>query len=274
MLDESTLRGNRHPWMQTALRCVRGGYPVRKIGIVGGERWPITAHYYAEICRACEARETRGKQSASIPEVTIEALDWRRVASLEGDEVDEESWRSFDAYHALALERLATSAAALAVITSNAAHERLTNLRARARLSIVDPFEVLAECCARLGSKQVLMLGPFSTMVSRRLRQVCKERGVEIDCPADAVARAEVVALIDTLESRSTFNAADTIRSLALKAFTRRFLGRPVVGLGCAELAFAFPRHKSQAIFEVAGITYINATAAYIDAALDLALAG
>jgi aspartate/glutamate racemase len=247
---------------------------VKKIGIVGGARWTTTVHYYAEICRECEARAVRGKPPAGIPEASIEALDWRRVSSLEGDESDEESWRRFDAYHRAALDRLVASATDLVVLTGSAAHERLPSLAVGARLPIVDLFAALAECCVRLGSKQVLVLAPFSMMISKRLRRVFRERGIEVDCPAEAAVRAATVAVIDALESRSSFNAAETIRSLALKAFAQRFAGRPVVGLGCTELAFAFPRHKSQAIFEEAGITYLNSTAAHIDAVLELALAG
>ena len=249
---------------------------MKKIGIVGGTRWVATLHYYAEICRQSEARAARGKLPGKVPvpEMSIEALDWQRVLDLQGGESDEGSWRRFDAYHVAALDRLAASGVDFALISSNTAHDRLRAFAPATALPIVDMFEALAQCCARLGSKHVLILGPAATMTSSRLRQAFAEWGIEADCPFEAAARAATVALIDELEGRTSASAAELIRSLALRAFNQRFAGRPVVGLGCTELALAFPRHKSQAIFEVAGITYVNSTAAHIDAAVELAFSG
>src|SRR5712691_9313492 len=158
---------------------------MKKIGIVGGVAWLSTVDYYSELCRRSEqwhlARNLHGVPST--PEMSIESLDENKAVSYLGADDDEESWSQFDEYHRAALRRLEASGAEFALMASNSPHHRFAKIVRGIRIPVISIFEVVAKECARIETKQVLILGTALTMRSATFREVFAEHGVEAVCP-------------------------------------------------------------------------------------------
>jgi len=247
---------------------------MKKIGIVGGVAWPSTVDYYSEICRRSErwhlARNLQG--APSTPEMSIESLDLNKAVSYLGTDDDEESWSQFDDYHRTALERLEVSGADFALMASNTPHHRFAAIVRGIRIPVISIFEVAAKESARIGAREVLILGTTLTMRSTKLREEFANHGVEAAGPQDAAAKATTVDLIAELQLGKLEGAADRLGRIAKISFKRQFRAQPAVCLACTELPLAFPAHKLLASFEYDGVLYVNSTAAHIDAAFDFAI--
>jgi len=242
---------------------------VRKLGILGGVGWRSTADYYAEFCRRCEERAG----SPAAPELSIESLSEDEAVSRLGVDGDELSWERFDAYHREGLTRLEGSGAEFAIIASNTPHHRFASIVRGVGIPVINLFEVAAGECARLGAREVLILGTALTMRSEVFRRTFAERGIEATGPEDAAAREAVAAVIGHLQQGRDQGAAARIRGIARR---ERFRGRGprLVCLACTELPLAFPNRGPAAKFESGGMTYLNPTAAHVAAAFDYAVAG
>ena len=242
---------------------------MRKLGILGGVDWRSTADYYAEFCRRGEERAG----SLAAPELSIESLNEHEAVLRLGVDGDELSWERFDAYHREGLRRLQGSGAEFALIASNTPHHRFASIVQGVGIPVINLFEVAAGECARLGAREVLILGTALTMRSEVLHRTFAERGIEAAGPEDAAAREAVAAVIGDLQRGRDHGAAARIRGIAGR---ERFRGPGprLVCLACTELPLAFPDRGPSAKFESAGMTYLNPTAAHVAAALDYAFGG
>jgi aspartate racemase len=249
---------------------------MKKIGIVGGVAWPSTIHYYSELCRRSERwRLDRNPQGlSSTPEMSIESLDVNKAVSYLGIDGDEESWEQFDDYHRAALQRLETSGADFAVIASNTAHHRFESIVSGIRMPVIDIFAVVAEECARMGVKEVLILGTPLTMRSPRLREEFAKYGIGGAGPRAEATRAETAQLISALQCGHLDGAAERLGWIVKISFERQSIARPVVCLACTELPLAFEKEKMLTTFEHNHVSYINSTAVHINAVFDFALNG
>jgi aspartate racemase len=246
---------------------------MKKIGILGGLAWPSTVDYYTELCRRSEAlhRAENLQGLPSTPEMSIESLDMSKAAAWIGTDGDEASWLQFDEYHRAALKRLEASGADFAVMASNTPHHRFATIVQGLRIPVINIFQVVAKEAARIGARQVLILGTALTMRSAVFQAAFTECGIEAAGPSDEQARVAITMLIAELQRGQLEGAAAQIGRIAKTVFERQFSGQPVVCLACTELPLAFSYLKSAPTFVFNGMTYINSSAAHIAAAFDLA---
>jgi aspartate racemase len=247
---------------------------MKKIGIVGGVAWLSTVDYYSEICRRSErwqaARNLPGVPSA--PEMSIESLDLNKAVSYLGVDGDEASWSRFDGYHRAALQRLEASGADFALMASNTPHHRFESIVRSIGIPVIDIFDAVAKEAARVGAREVLILGTAVTMKSPRFREEFAQYAVEAAGPRDESARAMTAALITELQFGKRDGAAERLARIARISWVRQFKAQPAVCLACTELPLAFPESKTLATFEYDGVSYINSTAVHINAAFDFAV--
>jgi aspartate racemase len=247
---------------------------MKKIGIVGGVAWPSTVDYYTEICRRSERHHLASHLPGvpSTPEMTIESLSLSRAVSYLGVEGDEESWSRFDGYHRAALRRLEASGAEFALMASNTPHHRYETIVRGVGIPVIDMFEVVAKESARMGARQVLILGTALTMGSQRFREAFARHGITAAGPEDVAARAATSQLVGDLQRGKLEGAAERLRTIAKLATEQQFGERPVVCLACTELPLAFRELKATLGFEADGILYINTTIVHAGAAFDFAV--
>ena len=246
---------------------------MKKIGIVGGIAWPSTVEYYAGICREAERRHLSGDPPGlpSIPEMAIESLDLPKAISYLGIDGNEDSWSRFDKYHRAALQRLEASGAEVAVMASNSAHHRFAAITRGIGIPVINLIDVAAAAGARIGARQVLVLGTELTMGSAIFRAAFADHGIEATGPRERKARNVVIDLIAELQLGKHDGFAERIGSIARRSSKQEFTAPLVVCLACTELPLAFPEAGILAVFEFDGITYINTPAAHIRATFDYA---
>jgi aspartate racemase len=233
---------------------------MKKIGIVGGVAWASTVDYYSEICRRSEEFSP-----PAMPEISIESLDLGKAVSYIGIDGHEESWRQFDEYHRAALQRLEASGAAFALIASNTPHHRLEAIVRGVAIPVISIFEAVAKESARIGTKQVLILGTALTMSSPVFRNEFAKYGIEAAAPDAESTRSSTIALIKDLQLGKLEGASEQLGRIAKSSSQR------VACLACTELPLAFPREKRLPTFESDGILYINSTIVHVNAALNFA---
>lgn len=247
---------------------------MKKIGIVGGVAWLSTVDYYSEICRRSEqwhlANHLPG--TPSTPEMTIESLDLNKAVSYGGMDGDEESWSQFDEYHRAALRRLEASGADFALIASNTPHHRLETIVRGVSIPVLSMLDVIAKESARIGARQILILGTALTMSSRKFREAFAKHGIEAAGPDDETTRSMTIELIRDLQLGKWEGAAERLGRIAKTSVQRQFRAQPVVCLACTELPSAFPQLKALPSFEVDGILYINTTVVHAHAAFHFAV--
>ena len=252
---------------------------IKKIGIVGGVAWPSTVVYYSELSRRGDGlRLTRGlSDSASAPDTTmemaIESLDLNRAVAYWGDDDDDASWARFDEYHRNALRRLEASGAEVAVMASNTPHHRFETIVRGIGIPVISIVDAAAKAAARLGAHEVLILGTAVTMRSAKFREGFENHKIVARGPRDQQARAMTEELIQELQAGKTAGAAERLAEIASESFAAEFSGPPVVCLACTELPLAFVDENFVASFEDRGVTYINTSAAHVDAVFEFAVA-
>ena len=247
---------------------------MKKIGIVGGVAWLSTVDYYSELCRRSEQWHlSRNLQGApSTPEMSIESLDLNKAVSYLGNDDDEESWVQFDHYHHAALRRLEASGVDFALMASNTPHHRFASIVRGIRVPVISIFEVVVKECARLGAREVLILGTALTMRSSRFREEFAKYGIKAAGPHEESTRTATVDLITELQLGKLEGAAERLDMIAKTSLERQFRAPPVVCLACTELPLAFRQKKMLATFEYDNVLYINASAVHINAAFDFAI--
>jgi aspartate racemase len=248
---------------------------MKKIGIVGGLAWRSTMDYYSEICRRSEelhfAANTQG--CPLTPEISIESLDLNKAVSCMGEADNEESWSQFDVYHRKALERLQASGAELALIASNTAHHRFKAIVQGIQIPVISIFETAAREAAQIRVRNVLILGTALTMDSPEFRREFAKWGIEATGPNEEVARSRTIKLITELQRGKFKGASNRLRTIARSAIAHQFQGPAAVCLACTELPLAFPGFKPLSVFDYGGTSFINTSAAHINAVFDLAIA-
>ena len=249
---------------------------LKKIGIVGGVAWPSTVTYYAEICRRSEERHSSNglEGPPSIPEIVIESLDHNKAVSYLGLEDDEQSWTRFDEYHRTALQRLEASGAEVAAIASNSPHHRFEQIVRGIRVPVINILDSAAREARRTGARQVLILGTALAMKSRRFREAFARHGIVAAGPHDETARIMTAELSSELQQGRVEGAAHRLSNIVKAAFEGHFTGHPFVCLACTELPLAFASLQTHATFKYGGVSYINTTAAHINALFDFAVNG
>jgi aspartate racemase len=244
-----------------------------KIGIVGGVAWQSTVLYYSELCRRGEqrhlARDPRGEPST--PEMIIESLNHAKAVSYIGSDGDEASWTRFDDYHRTALERLAASGAECALIASVSPHHRFEAIVRGIRIPVISIVDAVASASARIGARQVLLLGTAITMRSPRFREEFAKHGLAAAGPRDEAVRAMTVELITDLQLGKRAGAAERLLRIVGLSIEPGLEDPPVVCLACTELPLAFETEKALATFEHGGLSFINSSVVHIEAALDCA---
>ena len=247
---------------------------MKKIGIVGGVAWPSTVDYYTEICRRSERLHVASNLPGmpTMPEISIESLDLRKAIAYLGTDDDEVSWSRFDDYHRVALQRLEASGAEFAVIASNTPHHRFAAIVRGIGIPVINLFDVVARECARVETRQVLILGTALTMRSEKFREAFAAVGIDAAAPQDEAAWTSTIDLIAELQRGTLDGAAERIGRIARSSFKPPFIAQPAVCLACTELALAFPEQKTLALCELNGITYINTSAMHIGATFDFAV--
>jgi aspartate racemase len=244
---------------------------MKKIGIVGGLAWPSTVDYYSELCRRSEEwQKARNPQAAPwMPEMSIESLDVNKALSYIGNDEDEESWSRFDEYHRSALLRLEASGAKFALMAANTPHHRFAAIVRGIGIPVISIIDAVAKESARIGAREVLILGTALTMRSPRFREGFAKYGVEASGPQDEAARAATVALIKELQMGDAEGGAERLGEIARQSFEGQFRAQPAVCLACTELPLAFQEQKMLTTFRYGSILYINTTAVHIHAAFD-----
>jgi aspartate racemase len=247
---------------------------MKKIGIVGGVAWRSTVDYYSEICRRSQqwhrARKLRGVPST--PEISIESLDLNKAVSYLGIDGDEDTWLQFDRYHRAALQRLEASGADFALMASNTPHHRFTSITGGIGIPVINMFDVVAKESARVGAREVLILGTALTMRSAVFREEFARHRIEAAGPQDEAARTKTAGLITDLQLGKLKGASARLGRIATTAFQPQFSAQPAVCLACTELPLAFPEQRMLASFEYNGVLYINAMAVHLNAAFDFAV--
>jgi aspartate racemase len=247
---------------------------MKKIGIVGGVAWRSTVDYYSEICRRSQqwhrARKLRGVPSTA--EISIESLDLNKAVSYLGIDGDEDSWLQFDRYHRAALQRLEASGADFALMASNTPHHRFTSITGGIGIPVINMFDVVAKESARVGAREVLILGTALTMRSAVFREEFARHRIEAAGPQDEAARTKTAGLITDLQLGKLKGASARLGRIATTAFQPQFSAQPAVCLACTELPLAFPEQRMLASFEYNGVLYINAMAVHLNAAFDFAV--
>ena len=248
----------------------------KKIGIVGGVSWRPTVAYYSEICRRGEEQHLRKGLDGppSIPEIVIESLDENRAVFYLGLEDDEQSWTRFDDYHRAALQRLEASGAEVAAMASNSPHCRFEQIVRGIGIPVINILETAAREARRIAARQVLILGTPLVMRSARFREGFAKHGIVASGPHDESARMMAAELISELQCGRVEGAAERVAAIVKASFEGQFTGHPVVCLACTELPLAFESLQTHATFNYGGVSYINTTAAHINALFDFAVNG
>ena len=247
---------------------------MKKIGIVGGIAWLSTVdYYYAALCRRSEERHIASKAPGvpSTPEMSIESPDLNKVFASLGNDDDEQSWAKFDDYHRVALKRVEASGADSAIIASNTPHHRFASIIRGVEIPVISIVEAVAKESARIGAREVLILGTRPTMRSAVFREGFAKHGVEAAGPRDEAAQAMTAELIFELQRGKTAGAAERLDKIARMSFGQ-LRAQPAVSLACTELPLAFRDHKTLATFKQDGILYINSSVMHINAAFDYAI--
>lgn len=244
---------------------------MRKIGILGGVGWRAGAEYYAGLCRLGEAWRSQADKSAVSPmqEMSIESLDQATAIACLGVDGDEASWSRFDAYHRDALRRLQAAGAEFAIMASVTPHHRHAQIVRGLGIPVIDLFDAVAQKCARIGARQLMILGTSHTMASSVFRAVLARHGVEGTAPREAAARALIGALITQLQHGNIDGVAARLGGIAKASFASSTDAGSVACLACTELPLAFPESRAREVFETAGVTYLNAAAIHIAAAFE-----
>jgi aspartate racemase len=206
--------------------------------------------------------------------MSIESLDLNKAVSYLGLDHDERSWARFDAYHRAALKRLEANGADFALLASNTPHHRFAFIVEGIEIPVLSILDAVAKESARIGARQILILGTSLTMTSPTFRDGFAKYGVHAAGPRDEVARAMTGELIAELQRGECDGAAERVGKIARSSFVRRFGADCAVCLACTELPLAFRAQKALPTFECDGIVYVNSTAVHIDAAFQLAVEG
>ena len=242
---------------------------MKKLGILGGVAWPSTIDYYRAICRMSVARHVHESLPGppAVPEMSIESLNINKSYGLRGGTItDDVSWAKYDQYFREALQRLEAGGAELAIIASSTPHNRLSAITQGIRIPVLGIFEAVAQECAQLGVKEVLILGTAPTMDAPVFSEALSRFGVRGYAPRLAEERVKLTALVSELYAGHGVDAASRLRSIVDNSCPKTSPIRTVC-LACTELPMAFPAIEQEASLVIDGICYVNSTIVHARAA-------
>ncbi len=247
---------------------------MKKIGIIGGLAWPSTIEYYRLLCAKTNANfEARGAMPPlPTPRIVIESLDITETRRLRGAHGDEASWRDYDDLFRETFLRLTRAGAEVGLIASNTPHTRLAGISRDLPLALVSIVDATAALVGRLGARRALILGTPLTMRSDMYSDALAKRGVEILARPTDDEIAELERLIDIDLYQGEINEAREQILRLSRAHTTPNSG-DVVCLACTELPLAFPEHRQDAHFDLAGVRFVNTAVAHVDTVLTQAMA-
>jgi aspartate racemase len=242
---------------------------MKKIGIIGGLAWPSTLDYYRLLCsKTNEHFRAQGITAPfPTPPITIESLNINDTRKLRGKDGDEASWARFDEAFREAFGRLQQAGAELGIIASNTPHMRLKSIVRGLEFPIVSILDTTAEAVRAHGGKRALVLGTSVTMKSTVYPEVLQAYDIEAFPRLEDDEIAKLENLIDVELYQGEIGDARG-RILAL---CKKYANKPasdVVCLACTELPLAFPEYQDATHFECDGISFVNTTAAHVDATL------
>ncbi len=246
---------------------------MKKIGIIGGLAWPSTADYYRLLCKQSNEHFRLLDQSPpyATPAMVIESLNINETRSARGTEGDERSWVGYDSLFRDAFIRLKDAGAEFGMIASNTPHMRLHSIVKGLDFPVVSILDTTASAVASHGGKNALILGTPMTMLSSVYPEVLRRHDVSALAQLSSEEIAELGQLIDVdLYQGVIENARQRIIEIS-----EAHINNPAtdfVCLACTELPLAFPEYADTALFEHAGITFVNTIAAHVSKALDTAL--
>lgn len=246
---------------------------MKKIGIIGGLAWPSTADYYRLICkRANEYFKANGAELPyATPPMVIESLDISQTRAARGVDGDENSWEAYDCIFRDTFNRLKAAGAEVAFIASNTPHMRLHSIQQGLDVPVISILDTTAKAVATAGGSRGLILGTPVTMNSDVYPMTLGRHGLAaLERPS--VEDIECLHhLIDVeLYQGRVEGTADKLINIS-----QHYVKDPstdIVCLACTELPLAFPEFTDTAIFESAGLTFVNTIAAHVDAVLKVAL--
>lgn len=241
---------------------------MKTIGLIGGLAWPSTVEYYRMLCRRTAAYfEARGASAPlPTPHMVIESVNIAATRRLRGQEGDEASWAAYDEFFRALFRRLAAAGAAFGAMASNTPHMRLHAIRQGLDFPIVSILEATAEATRARGARRALVLGTPVTMASDAYARALAARGIEaLPRPAPArIAALEHVIDVDLYQGRVGESRAFLL-DLAREAGATP---DDAVLLACTELPLAFPGREEDAAFASDGLSFVNTTAAHVEAIL------
>ncbi len=126
---------------------------------------------------------------------------------------------------------------------------------------IINIVEEVAKETARIGARQVLLLGTAQTMKSRKFRETFRKYGITATAPETETAKSRLADLIRDLQQGEHGDAAVRLSQIAKQSLVHH-LESPdsVVCLACTELPLAFPNMKRMSTFEHDNVLYINSS--------------
>ncbi len=246
---------------------------MKKIGIIGGLAWPSTADYYRLICKQANEhfRQLDQPPPYATPTMVIESLNINETRSARGTDGDEDSWVGYDNLFRDAFIRLRAAGADFGMIASNTPHMRLHSIVKGLDFPVLSILETTASTVAKNGGKNALVLGTPMTMRSSVYPEALQRHQVSTLAQLGNEEIAELEQLIDVDLYQGVISKA---RQRIIE-MSEAHIGNPAtdfVCLACTELPLAFPDYADSALFEHAGITFVNTIAAHVSEALDLSL--
>ena len=246
---------------------------MKKIGIIGGLAWPSTIDYYRLLCQGTNDYFKAVGHGLPYPSplIVMESLNIAYTRSLRGQHGNEGSWIAFDDVFRTTFIRLKEAGAEFGIIASNTPHMRLEAITKGLDFPVISILDTTAIAVKKLGGRRALVLGTSVTMKSHIYPDKLKKHGIEAMSAIPEGVISELDEVIDKdLYHGQIAGARDKIANLS-----KRYIDDPsndIVCLACTELPLAFPDHQNSSSFTENGISYVNTTAAHVEATLKFAL--
>jgi aspartate racemase len=236
-----------------------------KIGLIGGLGWPATIAYYAGICRTANERGMAG-----TPQMTIESLDMSQTMAARGSPGDEASWRAFDRLFVDAIDRLATTGCDVCAIASVTPHNRLAAIVENASIPVISVVDAVSNQIRNLKLPSAVVLGTSVTMQGALFDETLTCNGFDVIRPG----ATDIEAFSSLLDRFFYSNQSADGRGELIDYVNSLTAGADdvLVLLACTDLNPAFPDAGGQTLFCADGHQFLDATAAHIDAIMQVAV--
>ena len=249
---------------------------MKKIGIVGGAAWQSTAEYYRMLCTWSAAHHQGAgmKGLMPTPPMAIESLVMRETRALRAAPGSGEAgWAAYDDVIRQALLRLERAGCDFAIIANNTMHTRLHAITKGVQIDVLSILSASATAARTTCKQNALVLGTSVTMRSDDYARALKAEGLAPNKRLDEAVIDRMQALIDAEFYADPIGAGAREGLMAICRAEAPDPANTVILLACTELPLAFPDHLEDPVFVSGGYTFVNTTAAHVQAALDRSLA-